>query len=103
MQAKLIYLIASNQLEAENIAKIIIEEKLAACVNIHQPIKSFYIWQNKLEISQEIALMIKTKASLEIKLIARIKRLHSHSIPCIISLDINGGNSDYLEWINKLT
>ena len=97
------YLTTPNQAEAENIAKVVIKEKLAACVNIHQPIKSYYIWENKLEISQEIALVIKTKISLESQLIKRIEQLHSYSTPCILSLDVNGGNPDYIKWVNSLT
>lgn len=101
MKTKLIYITAPDMSTATSLAKIIIEEKLAACVNILSPMESYYLWKGKLETNKEIPMLIKTKAELEIKLISRIKREHPYEIPCILSLSIDGGNIDFLKWIES--
>ena len=90
---------AANLDESQKIGRRLIEQKLAACVNIVENIKSIYWWQGKVDQSQEVLMVIKTKKSLFKKLMATVKSLHSYTVPEIIALPITDGNKDYLNWI----
>jgi len=90
-----------NKDVAEKIACEIVTDKLAACVNILPEIKSIYSWQGKIEHSNEVQLIIKTKAALFQTLSERIIQLHPYDVPEIIALDIVQGNHPYLQWIDE--
>ena len=98
-----IFITAANKKEAKRIAKGLIEEKLAACVNIVEHIESLFWWQSKVDQAKEVLLIVKTKQQLLNKLIKLVKSLHSYTVPEIIALPIIGGNSDYLNWIDDVT
>lgn len=102
MQYCSIYITAGKEDEAHRIGRILIEEKLAACVNIH-PIKSIYRWEGNIEEETEVAMLVKTKAGLVDEVIKKVKELHSYEVPCIISLPIEKGYPDYLKWIEEST
>jgi len=102
MQYYSIYITTKDEDEARKIGKTLVEEKLAACVNIH-PMKSIYRWQGNIEEEGEVAMFVKTKARLADEVIARVKELHSYEVPCIVSLPIAKGNPDYLKWIGEST
>ncbi len=102
MQYYLIYITTKDEEEAKKIGKTLVEEKLAACVNIH-PIKSIYWWEEEIMEESEIAMFVKTKAELVDEVIKRVKQLHSYEVPCIISLPIEKGYPDFLKWINQST
>ncbi|MCK5034035.1 MAG: divalent-cation tolerance protein CutA [Calditrichia bacterium] len=89
--------------EAKSIAPILVKKKLAACCSILPQVTSYYMWDSKLEESQEILMMIKTSHKCYDKLEKQIKMLHSYSVPEIISVDINQGSKAYLDWINEST
>ena len=98
------YVTASNKTEAEKIALVLVEKKLAACVSLFtNPIESYYEWEGKLEQSSEILLMIKTTDSNIDAVTATVKRLHSYAVPETIALKIIGGNSEYIDWVKKST
>ena len=99
---KIVYVTTTNEKEAKKIAKALVEEKLAACINWF-PIKSIYKWKGKIQEEKEVAMVIKTQAKLVDKIIKRVKELHSSSIPCIISLSIEKGYKKFLEWIKEET
>lgn len=99
---RIIYTTVPDITEAKKIAKILVEEKYAACVNLF-PIKSTYIWEGKLQEDEEVAMFIKTKAALANKIISKIKELHTYELPCIISLPIEEGYKEFLNWIDKST
>lgn len=86
---------------ANNIAKSLISEKLAACVNISDNITSIYSWDDKIVEDSEILLIIKSKKNLFPKVEAKIKQLHTYDVPEIISIDIQDGSNDYLKWLNQ--
>jgi len=102
MQYYSIYITTKDEGEAKRIGKTLVEEKLAACVNIH-PMKSIYRWGGGIEEEEETALLVKTKAELADEVIERVKELHSYEVPCIVSLPIAKGNPAYLEWIKEST
>ena len=89
-----------NRSSAEEIARTLIDEKLAACVQILGPVISFYQWQGRLEQSIEFLCLVKTEKSLYSNLEQRIKTLHPYEIPEIISIDIADIESNYSEWIH---
>lgn len=94
---------ASKETEAEKIAKALVDERLAACVNIVKDIRSIYRWQGNLEDDSEVLLIVKTRKDLFSKLSAFVKGLHSYSVPEIIALPIIEGSGDYLKWLNEET
>ena len=88
--------------EAQAIAKLLIDEKLAACVQL-LPIESFYAWQGKTQNEAEILLLVKTRRALFDPAIARIKQVHSYSVPEIVAMPFTAGFAGYLDWIDELT
>ncbi len=102
MQYCLVYITTENNEEARRIGKVLVEEKLAACVNIH-PIESVYRWKGNIEEDIEAAMLAKTRAGLVDEVIKRVKELHSYEVPCIISISIEKGNHDYFKWIEEST
>ena len=86
---------------ARNIAKHLVTEKLAACVNIIANITSVYTWQEQLQCDSEVQLVIKTEASSFIKLNERINQLHPYDVVEVIALNIQQGDKQYLNWISN--
>jgi periplasmic divalent cation tolerance protein len=97
-----VYITAPTKKEAKKIAEVLVFEKLAACCNIFK-IDSIYRWKGKIEKNGEYGIFAKTKKSLVEKIIKRVKEIHSYSVPCIISFDIEKGSKDFLNWIEKST
>ena len=93
---------SSSDAEADKIARILIEKKLAACVQV-LPIKSYYTWNDKLNIENENLLIIKCKRADYEAIEACIKANHSYEVPEIIQVPIENGSSDYLDWIKAVT
>jgi periplasmic divalent cation tolerance protein len=89
--------------EASNIARSLVEERLAACVNILSPIRSIYRWQGKVWDEKECLLVIKTQKQRFEALEERVKSLHSYSVPEIIALPILQGSPPYLRWLTEMT
>ena len=94
---------AGSKEEAQKIARGLLEEKFAACVNIIDGVESHFWWQGKIDIVKEALLVIKTRKELFNKLAKKVKSLHSYSVPEIIALSIVTGNTEYLKWINDST
>jgi periplasmic divalent cation tolerance protein len=92
---------AGSNEEAQKIASALVEQQLAACVNVVGPISSTYRWQGKVENAQEFLLIVKTTASAYARVAEAIRRLHSYDLPEIIQLSIMDGSADYLAWISE--
>ena len=88
--------------EAAKIANLLIDEKLAACVQL-LPIESFYVWEGKTQNEAELLLLIKTRTALFENAIARIKAVHPYSVPEIIGTEFLAGFKGYLDWIDQVT
>ena len=98
-----LYMTAGSVEEAKNIGKILVGQNLAACVNLLENMTSIYKWEEKLEESQEVIMIAKTRKTLMPKLIETVNSLHSYDCPCILELPIQGGNPDFLSWIESQT
>lgn len=92
----------STESHADELAKKIVGEKLAACVQV-QPIKSFYMWKGESCLSHEYLLFIKTRTALYEALEIFIRKNHSYETPEVIQLPITAGFSGYLHWIDEVT
>ncbi len=103
MSYRLLYITAANSQEAERLGRGLVEARLCACANILGPIKSFYWWQGKLEQGDEVGLIAKTRADLVPAATDWVKENHSYTVPCVVSLPIDGGNHDFLSWIRDET
>jgi periplasmic divalent cation tolerance protein len=92
-----------NQKEARKITDAVLDSKLAACVNVLSGLKSYFWWQGKKDIAEEILLIIKTKKGLFNKLAKTIKSIHPYDTPEIIAIPIIKGYKPYLDWIDSVT
>jgi len=86
--------------QARAIARYLVEEELAACVQILDGIESTYLWKGKIETSKEFMCFIKTREDLYPQVEAAIKKLHTYETPEIIALPITQGSADYLAWLS---
>ena len=103
MSATLVYVTASSRDEAIKIARTVVEERLAACANVFQPITSIYWWEGKLQEEGETSFFLKTRGDLVEDLTRRIKALHSYTCPCVVALPVTQGNAAFLSWIENET
>ena len=94
-----VYMTAGSIEEAKNIGQKLVEQNLAACVNLLENMTSIYKWEDKLEEGQEVVMIAKTRKTLMPKLIETVNLLHSYDCPCILELLIQEGNPDFLKWI----
>ncbi|OGS36382.1 MAG: hypothetical protein A2293_16805 [Elusimicrobia bacterium RIFOXYB2_FULL_49_7] len=101
MSYSVIFITASNDAEAGNIASSLVAEKLAACANIIRGVSSTYRWKGKIETADEVLIIAKSKTALVEKIIERVRQLHSYEVPEIIALPIESGNKAYLQWIEE--
>ncbi len=99
--ARIVLTTTGNRDEAERIARALVEQELAACVNILGPITSIYRWKGKIEDGAEFLLMIKTTEDAFEPVKNAIREMHSYEMPEIIELGINRGEGKYLAWIEK--
>ncbi len=88
---------------AEKLARILVEKRLAACINIVDGLKSIYWWKNKIEEDSEALMIIKTRLDLFNELVDEVKRNHPYTVPEVIALPIISGNKDYIEWLEEET
>lgn len=103
MQPVFLYITADTPEEAASLGRTLVEERLAACVNILASITSFYWWEGKVQQGTETALIAKTEAGLTGSVTERIKGLHGYDCPCVVALPVTGGNDDFLAWIGEET
>jgi periplasmic divalent cation tolerance protein len=96
-----LYAIFADNEEADRIGHIVVEERLAACINILGPCKSIYRWQGKVETAQEVPAILKTDSSKAERLIERIAGLHSYDVPCIAVWPVEKLVPGYGEWVQE--
>ncbi len=85
--------------DAEPLARVLVERRLAACVQVIGPVSSTYWWQGKIETAEEWLCLIKSRASLFDLLESAIREIHPYETPEIVALPIVSGSKDYLMWL----
>ncbi len=89
--------------QARSIARVLVGERLAACVNIIGPIRSIYRWREAVEDEPEYLLLIKTRAQLYDKVERRVRELHTYEVPEVLALAIDRGSRPYVQWLLEST
>ena len=96
-----VFVTAKDKQEAQKIARRLVEDKLIACANIVDGVKSVFWWQGKTDEADETLLIMKSEKRLFKKIAAAVKALHSYDIPEVIALPIVDGSADYLKWMKE--
>lgn len=96
-----IYTLFADGSEAERIGRAVVEERLAACVNLLGPAQSIYRWQGNLETTTEVVAIFKTVDDKAEALITRIASMHSYDVPCIAALPIDRILKPYADWVEE--
>lgn len=96
----IIYITAGNMDEAKYIGRKLVEERLAACVNIF-PVLSIFRWKDNIDEANEFGIIVKTKTGKIKEIEKRVKELHSYEVPCVVSFRMDEGSADYLRWIDE--
>ena len=96
-----VYAIFANAEEAERIGRTVVEERLAACINILPSCRSIYRWQGKVETAEEVPAILKTTSDQADSLIARIVALHSYDVPCITVWPVDKLLGSYADWVEQ--
>ena len=98
---RLVLTTAGSKEEAHKIARALLERRLAACVNIVGGVESIYRWKGAVETAEEWLLIVKTTAAAFERVRDAIQELHSYELPECITLPIEAGSRDYLNWIGE--
>ena len=96
-----VYAIFASADEAAHIGRTVVEERLAACVNVLGPVTSIYGWRGTVETAEEVAAIFKTAHSAVDALIARVADLHSYDVPCIAAWPIDKILASYADWVEE--
>ena len=99
MHLFLVYVTTKDKEEARAIGRHVVQSRLAACVNIFDQMNSMYYWEDTFQDDQEAVLIAKTTEERVPELVETIKQKHSYDCPCVVSLPIQDGNPDFLQWI----
>lgn len=101
--ARIVLSTAGSEEEARKIARHLVEQRLAACVNIVPQLESIYRWQGKVESAREWLLLIKTTSKQFEEVRDAIRELHSYDLPECIAVAIEDGSPEYLRWLGDPT
>ncbi|MDQ7857984.1 MAG: divalent-cation tolerance protein CutA [Armatimonadota bacterium] len=99
MDPILVLVTARDADEAARLARVLVDERLAACVNIVPGVRSLYRWQGRVEDAPEVLLLVKSVRPRLEAIVARVRALHSYSVPEVIAMPITGGSEAYLAWL----
>lgn len=103
MQPVMVYMTAGSPEQARTIARELIANRLAACVNVLEGMQSFYRWQGQVEEGREVVVLAKTRADLMTALTERVRQVHEYDCPCIVSWPLADGYQPFLDWIGQET
>jgi periplasmic divalent cation tolerance protein len=92
---------AGSEEEAGRVARHLVEQRLAACVNVIPSVRSIYRWQGKVEEATEWLLLIKSRRERLAEIEAGIRQVHSYEVPEVVALPIEGGAAKYLAWLRE--
>ena len=100
---RIVFVTAADEHESTRIAQALVEEKLAACVNVVGPVHSIYRWRGAIESAREYMLVIKAAMRNFSKLERRVRELHSYEVPEIIAVSLAAGSKPYMAWLAEST
>ena len=92
-----------NRKQASSMARALVKEKLAACVNVVPGLTSIYRWNGKIEAAREVLLIIKSRRALSKRMVDRIRSLHRYEVPEVVTIPVVAGNPAYLRWVRQAT
>ena len=98
-----VYAVFASTEEAERIGRTVVEERLAACINILSPVRSIYRWKGEIESAEEVAAILKTSEASAAALMARIAALHSYDVPCVVAWPVDKLLRSYADWVEDST
>ena len=98
-----VYAVFASGDEAERIGRTVVEERLAACINILSPVRSIYRWKGEIESAEEVAAILKTSEASAAALMARIAALHSYDVPCVVAWPVDKVLRSYADWVEDST
>jgi len=98
-EAIMVLMTAANREEAARIAEMLVNRRLAACVQVLPEMQSFYHWQGQLQREPEVLLLAKTIRSRYLDLEREVRAVHSYETPEIIALEITAASKPYLDWL----
>lgn len=101
--AMFVYVTAKDRAEALSIGRRLVQERLVACVNVLDNVRSLYWWEGAVQEEDEALFVAKTRPELVDKVVARVRELHSYRVPCVVALPVAAGNPDFLDWISAET
>ncbi len=99
----LVFITVPSAEVGQDIATLLVDENLAACVNIVSGISSIYCWQEAIQQDDELLLIAKSRSTLFERLATTVKRVHPYDVPEVIALPILAGSNEYLAWIDSVT
>jgi len=98
-----LYVTTRDRAEALAIGRTLVAERLVACVNVLDGVRSIYWWQGAVQEEPEALFVAKTRASLVPRVVERVNALHSYEVPCVVALPVADGNPRFLDWISAET
>jgi len=98
-----VHITAPSRDQAAEIARQLVEDRLAACVNIVGGMRSVYRWEGKIHEDEEVLCLVKTRPELLDALTARVRALHPYDVPEILAFEVADGTADYLAWLREST
>lgn len=101
MSEVVVMLVTAPGTRAPDLARALVEEGLAACVNIVPGVRSVYRWEGTVEEAEEVLLVIKTRSSRATALEVRVRELHPYDVPEVLALPVVAGSDPYLDWVRR--
>ena len=98
---RVVLVTAPDEACAERLARALVEERLAACVNVLPGVRSFYRWEGVVQDDTELLLVAKTRPERLEALAARVKELHPYDLPEVLEIPATGGSDAYLDWVRS--
>ncbi len=99
----IVFVTAQEKESALALARQVVEESLAACGNVIPNVTSVFLWDEKVNVEEEVLLILKTSAAKSRALIARVAELHTYEVPEVLSVHVEDGFGPYLDWVRQCT
>jgi len=97
------YITAADMQEAQRVGQALVENRLAACVNALENMTAMFMWKGRMETEKEVVLLAKTREELKDRLVQKVLEVHSYECPCVVFVPIQGGHTEFLDWIDAET